>query len=35
MMAASVITTLPLAVCFLFVQRALVRGLTLGGMAGG
>lgn len=35
MMAASVITTLPLAVGFLFVQRALVRGLTLGGMAGG
>lgn len=35
MMAASVITTLPLAAGFLFVQRALVRGLAHGGMTGG
>jgi multiple sugar transport system permease protein len=35
MMAASVVTTLPLAIGFLFLQRALVRGLTAGGLAGG
>jgi ABC-type glycerol-3-phosphate transport system permease component len=34
-MAASVVTTLPLAIGFLFLQRALVRGLTAGGLAGG
>ena len=32
MMAASVVTTLPLAVGFLLLQRALVRGLTAGGL---
>src|SRR5207247_6138927 len=35
LMAASVVTTVPLAVGFLFVQRALVRGLTAGGLSGG
>jgi ABC-type glycerol-3-phosphate transport system permease component len=35
MMAASVVTTLPLAIGFLFLQRALVRGLTAGGLSGG
>ena len=35
MMAASVVTTLPLAVGFLLLQRALVRGLTAGGLTGG
>jgi ABC-type glycerol-3-phosphate transport system permease component len=35
MMAASVVTTLPLAIGFLFLQRALVRGLTSGGLTGG
>jgi ABC-type glycerol-3-phosphate transport system permease component len=35
LMAASVLTTLPLAVGFLFLQRALVRGLTAGGLTGG
>jgi ABC-type glycerol-3-phosphate transport system permease component len=34
MMAASVVTTLPLAIGFLFLQRALVRGLTAGGLTG-
>src|SRR5205823_2469988 len=35
LMAASVVTTLPLAIGFLFLQRALVRGLTAGSLAGG
>jgi ABC-type glycerol-3-phosphate transport system permease component len=35
MMAASVVTTLPLAIGFLFLQRTLVRGLTTGGLTGG
>ncbi len=34
MMAASVVTTLPLAICFLLVQRYLVRGLTSGAVSG-
>jgi ABC-type glycerol-3-phosphate transport system permease component len=35
MMAASVVTTLPLAIGFLLLQRVLVRGLTVGGLTGG
>lgn len=35
MMAASCVTTLPLAVGFLFLQRSLVRGMTAGALTGG
>lgn len=35
MMAASCVTTLPLAVAFLFLQRSLVRGMTAGALTGG
>jgi ABC-type glycerol-3-phosphate transport system permease component len=34
MMAASLITSLPLIIAFFFVQRSMVRGLTAGALAG-
>ena len=34
MMAASIITSLPLVIAFFFVQRSMVRGLTAGALAG-
>ncbi len=34
MMAASVVTTLPLMIAFFAVQRSIIRGLTAGAVAG-
>jgi multiple sugar transport system permease protein len=34
MMAASLITSIPLVIAFFLVQRSMVRGLTAGALAG-
>jgi ABC-type glycerol-3-phosphate transport system permease component len=34
MMAAAIVTTLPMLVLFIFLQRYIVQGLTMGGVKG-